>query len=182
MTPLTSPSELDTCPVSPPVTLPGAVPGVVIPTSPVSGAVSSRVRSAPRPRTGDPTTIWLIDQPECAEWDEYVATRSDCAYATMGCRARLVDSGAGTPYYLAAIRGRDFVGILPLFECMMGRVRRLVSLPAVPFGGLFAGDQIARDALLSRAAGFARARGIDAIVVRGRTAECVIDTAAAPPK
>lgn len=124
-----------------------------------------------------PTTVWIVDEPCCAEWDAFVETRTDCAYATLGWRGRLTAGGSGTPLYLAALRGVEWVGILPLFETSDGGVRRLISLPGVPFGGLYAVDAGARVALLERAVGLARRRGVPEIEVRSRQGRVIIPVA-----
>ncbi len=116
-----------------------------------------------------------MDDPICHEWDAFVATRTDCAYATLAWRTRLRDAGAGTPYYLAAMRGEVLVGILPLFECGLEPTRRLVSLPVVPYGGLYAADESATHALVDRALRLARGRGVREVVLRARCGEQVLD-------
>ncbi len=121
-----------------------------------------------RPTVVEPLTVWLMDQPECANYDEFLQRHPDAAfYHTLAWRDALLAGDTGEAFYLAAMRGEKVVGALPLIERrdMWGR-RRLVSLPATPIGGVVADDDEVETALLNRAAALARSRSVPTLVLR----------------
>lgn len=120
------------------------------------------------PTMPEPVTVWLMDEPECAAYDEFLLRhRGAGLYHTLAWRDALAAENTGEPFYLAAMRGEEVVGALPLVERrdMWGR-RRLVSLPATPVGGVVADDEQTETALLNRAVTLAQSRQISSLVLR----------------
>lgn len=120
------------------------------------------------PTMPEPVTVWLMDEPECAAYDEFLQRHPDAGlYHTLAWRDALAAENTGEPFYLTAMRGQRVVGALPLVERrdMWGR-RRLVSLPATPVAGVIADDEQAETALLNRAATLAQSREISSLVLR----------------
>lgn len=120
------------------------------------------------PTVSEPLTVWLMDQPECAVYDDFLRHhRAATIYHTLAWRDALLGGNTGEAFYLAAMRGEKVVGVLPLIERrdMWGR-RRLVSLPATPIGGVVADDEEVEMALLNRAAVLARSRNVPTLVLR----------------
>ena len=115
-----------------------------------------------------PPTVWLLDEPDCPEYDEYVAHHpAGTIYHTLAWRAALADAGVGQPLYLVATQGEQVTGVLPLFETEVGEGRkRLLSLPHTPAVGVLADDAASGWLLQSRAVTLAELRGLDGPAVR----------------
>jgi FemAB-related protein (PEP-CTERM system-associated) len=113
-----------------------------------------------------PATI--TDSLDAASWDRYVE-RHPCAsgYHLTAWRAIFENVFGHRTISLAAMRGEQVVGILPLVEFrsrLFGRFA--VSLPFVNQGGVVADDQEAASALVDRAVAEARARGLTHVELR----------------
>ncbi len=131
-------------------------------------AANSASRKSAAVSPSEPLTVWLIDEPECEAYEQFVAACPNAGlYHTLAWRdaARLGDGG--TPSYLAAMRGERVAGVLPLVEqCDLWGRRRLVSLPDTPACGPAAEDADIEAALTHKAAEYARSRGAAALVMR----------------
>lgn len=123
---------------------------------------------APHGHPLPPTTVWLLDAPECPAYDRFVARHpAGTLYHTLAWRDALLGRRAGQAVYLVAMRGDEVVGVLPAFEAGGGADgRRLVSLPHTPAGGLLVRDDAAADVLRSRAMELAERRGATGFFIR----------------
>ena len=120
------------------------------------------------PTAPEPVTVWLMDEPQCAAYDDFLQRHRDAGlYHTLAWRDALAAQNTGEPFYLAAMRGDRVVGALPLVERrdMWGR-RRLVSLPATPVAGVIADDEQTETALLNRAMTLAQSREVSSLLLR----------------
>ena len=115
-----------------------------------------------------PPTIWLLDEPNCAAYDEFIAGHPlGSAYHTLTWRSALVRAGFGQSLYLAAMQGEQIVGVLPLIETQEPDGRRyLLSLPATPAAGTLADSEAVQWLLESRAVTLAELRGAEDVLAR----------------
>lgn len=108
-----------------------------------------------------PTTVWIIDSDESCRIDQFVRrVPGATACHAPAAHRMLASADHGKPFYLAAMRGDEIVGVLPLIEQHDGEQGKLVSLPGAPDAGIVAVDTAARAALWDRACELARRRGL----------------------
>ena len=113
-----------------------------------------------------PVTVWLLDQPECPAYEEFVEKHPDGTfYHSLAWRDALTQAGYGQPVYLVALSGESVVGLLPLFELNDLDGTQLVSLPATPTAGLLAQDEATTWLLANRAAQLADQRGATSVSI-----------------
>jgi FemAB-related protein (PEP-CTERM system-associated) len=95
----------------------------------------------------------VTDQVSQAEWDTFVAAHPEATgYHLWAWRGVFEQAFGHETCYLAARRGSDVVGILPLVafrSWLFGRF--MVSLPFVNYGGVLASDDAATEALMEAA-------------------------------
>jgi len=113
-----------------------------------------------------------------AQWNAYVESHPDATVDHLWGWKRVIEDVFGHPCrYLAARRGEEVTGILPLTmfrSALFGRA--VVSLPFLNYGGLLASDDSASDALVARTEAIARECGASYVELRhtaGRVASAV---------
>ena len=110
--------------------------------------------------------IEICDDP--MRWDAYVASIPEASnYHRWGWKIAIEKSFGHASYYLAAMKGEEINGVLPLVE-MKSRLfgHFLVSMPFFSYGGVLASTTEAREALLARAADLARELGASHVELR----------------
>ena len=127
-----------------------------------------------------PVTVWLLDQPECPGYEEFVEKHPDGTfYHSLAWREVLTQAGYGQPRYLVALSGENVVGLLPLFELSELGDKQLVSLPATPTAGLLAQDEAITWLLANRAAQLADQRSATSVSICSYTASESIEVSQA---
>ena len=105
--------------------------------------------------------IVVTDTVGQAEWDAFVMTRPDATGYHLWAWRRVFEQAFGhETCYLAARRGNEVVGVLPLVafrSWLFGRF--MVSLPFVNYGGVLASEDAAVEALVAEATRAASSRG-----------------------
>lgn len=135
-----------------------------------SAVTAERVADAVTPRaTEAPGAAIIVDDAASADrWDEFVASRPEAsAYHLHGFKGVVERAFGRETHYLAATRGDDIVGVLPMVRLkslLFGDF--MVSLPYVTAGGALAGDEAVRRELVDAAADRARARGCSHVEFR----------------
>jgi FemAB-related protein (PEP-CTERM system-associated) len=108
-----------------------------------------------------------VDEPR---WDAFIASQPDASGYHLWRWRRVFEQALGhRAHYLAAERGNQLVGVLPLVEVrsrLFGRA--LSSLPYVNYGGVLAGDAAAAAALVDRARKLADERSLSFVLLRHR--------------
>lgn len=112
--------------------------------------------------------VETCDVSERAAWNEFVdAHDSGTSYQRWDWGDCISRSLRLPVHNLAAFRGREICGILPLVEQanpLSGRL--LISLPYVNYAGILADDAISRDALIEAAARLGRERSASYVELR----------------
>lgn len=110
------------------------------------------------------------------EWNHFVRSAAyGCPFHLTAWREVVESVFRHRPHYLMARSGGRVVGVLPLFEIcspLVGHV--LLSVPYGVYGGVLAGSEAARDALLDTARGLAGRLGVRHIELR-HTRETALD-------
>ena len=103
-------------------------------------------------------------------WDKYVSQSPKASFYHQWAYRQIVAQTFGhRPYYLAAFRGEDLEGILPLFvvkSWLFGSF--LASLPFVDYGGVCAQEEEIEQALLQEAIWIAEREHIQILELRHR--------------
>lgn len=112
-----------------------------------------------------------VGEAERIRWQQFVDRHPDATFFHQWAYRTVVEKSFGhRAHYLAAERGDEVVGILPLFEMksvLFGH--SLVSVPFAVYGGAVADDGEVHAALYGHAQELARDRGVDYLELRYMT-------------
>lgn len=113
-----------------------------------------------------------IEQYESVDvgWDSYVRQHKQATFFHQIAYRRVVEKSFGhTAYYFVAREDEKIIGVLPLFlikSLFFGAF--LVSMPFCDYGGILAGNERVRDALIEKVRELGREVSVDCIELRHR--------------
>lgn len=107
----------------------------------------------------EPLTVWLMDGPASAAYERFVEWQGGGPELRLARRDAIIESGEGTPYFLAAMRGEEIVGALPLVLTKGSKCGSRLQL--VSAGRMLSHDEEARLGLERVAEELAARRGAE---------------------